>query len=374
MRSGADARVVANALILGEKPTGLGIYASAVARALAEAGERVVVYTSRPELIGRCTIELRRVPAWVRPEHGAAGHIVRLLWIQTVLVARLHAERPRVLLNLAPEGPLFARVPQITTVPDLLPLRFPDEYPRLRYYFRYILPWLLRRSASVAVVSEATRRDVRRFFSNVDDGKIFVAPGGCDHRRFSPDGPKARAGPEPYVLYVGNVLPHKNLERLVAAFAAATRRIPARLVIRGSGPAGYVARILEAIGRERISDRVDWEPYVAPEALPALYRGARVLLLPSLHEGFGLTLLEAMGCGTPVVTSNVASMPEVVGEAGLLVNPLDVWELAEAIERVLRDDGLAEDLRERGLERARLFSWDRTAALFQRAIRGAMAG
>jgi glycosyltransferase involved in cell wall biosynthesis len=112
--------------------------------------------------------------------------------------------------------------------------------------------------------------------------------------------------------------------------------------------------------------RVDWQPYAADERSP--HRGARALVLPSLHEGFGLTALEAMACGTPVVAAGVSSIPEVVGDAGVLVDPLDPASIAAGLCRILTEDGLAKDLRQRGLERAALFSWEATARAVQQAI------
>jgi glycosyltransferase involved in cell wall biosynthesis len=365
----SEVLIAINAAVVGERPTGLGVYAVNAIRALAALGERLLVYTSRPESIAAPGAEVRRVSAAVRPERGRLGHLARLLWVQLGLRTRLRRDRPAVLLSLMPEGLFFPPVPQVATVHDLLPLYYPREYPRQQYYFRYYIPAVLRRSRAVITISEASRKEIIRVYG-VAAEKVHVALCGYDARRFTPYGPEFNAnGFDPYALYVGNVLPHKNLGRLVDAFAAVSGRMPGRLVIRGWGKRRHVEALRARIARHELEDRVDWQPYAGDEELPALYRGARMLLLPSLAEGFGLTALEAMACGTPVITSNTSSLPEVVGDAGLLVDPRDTTAIAEAIGRLLSDDRLAKELRERGLARAPRFTWGRVGRVVQGAIR-----
>jgi glycosyltransferase involved in cell wall biosynthesis len=365
--------IAINAAIVGERPTGLGVYALSLIRSLAALGERLLVYTSRPDLMGEFGVDVRRVSAALRPERGARGHLARLVWVKTGLRARCARAHPRALLNLMPEGLLWTGVPQVTTVHDLLPLLYPAEYPRQQYYFRHYVPAVLRASRAVIVISESTRRDLLHFH-DVPPEKIHVVLSGYDGNRFVPDGPVASPGAEPYVLCVGNVMPHKNLLRLIEAFAMLAPRLPVRLVLRGWGRASHVRDLQAAIQRLGLERRIDWQPYASHDELPALYRGARVLTLPSLHEGFGLTALEAMACGTPVVASGVSSIPEVVGNAAVLVDPLDPASIAEGLSRVLTDDRLAKSLRERGLERATQFSWTSTARKVQQALARAIGG
>ena len=372
MLAGAGAAVAVNAAILGDRPTGLGLYAVNLIRALDAQGERLAVYTSRPDLITAPHATLERVPAALRPERGAAGHLLRLLWVQTSLRQRIQRAGARLLLNVTPEGLFAPPVSQVTTVHDVLPLRYPTEYPRQQYYFRYYVPAVLRASRVVLVVSQSTRRDVLRLYG-VPPEKIHVVMAGYESDRFTPDGPAADPVGSPYALYVGNVMPHKNLLRLVEAFARVAKRLPLTLVLRGSGRAPHVRALRQRIDALSLGDRVDWRPYEPPEQLPALYRGARMLLLPSLYEGFGLTALEAMACGTPVVTSNVSSLPEVVGDAALLVDPEDTAAMAAAMARIIDDHAIAKTLRERGPARAQAFSWENTARAVQHAMSQALA-
>lgn len=367
-----DGPIAINAAIVGQRPTGLGFYALHLISGLAALGEQLVVYTSRPDLIAGPLTVAERVSAAMRPERGAWGHLRRLLWVQTGLRARARRANARVLLNLMPEGLLGPGLPQVTTVHDLLPLLYPSEYPRQQYYFRHYVPAVLRASRAVIVISESTRRDLLRFY-DVAPEKIHVVLSGYDAERFIPEGPAIEPGPEPYLLYVGNVMPHKNLGRLMEAFALVVRRLPAHLVLRGWGRPRHVRALQQRIAALGLEGRVDWRPYAEDEELIALYRGARALVLPSLHEGFGLTALEAMACGTPVVAAGVSSIPEVVGDAGVLVDPLDSESIAAGLGRILTDDSLCKDLRERGLQRAGHFSWEATARAVQQAVARAVA-
>jgi glycosyltransferase involved in cell wall biosynthesis len=364
------AALAVNAAIVGERPTGLGIYGLQLIDALDALGERLTVFTSCPEAVTAPHARVVRVSARIRPERGASGHLARLVWTQSALRAHVRRLRPSALLNLMPEGLLAPPVPQVTVIHDVLPLRYPAEYPRQQYYFRHYVPAVLAASRRIIVSSESTRRDILHFYPRVPADRLRVVAPGCDPGRFAP-GPPAEA-PPPYALYLGNVMPHKNLGRLVEAFARVCAHADVRLVMRGWGRRPNVDDLRARIARLGIGDRVDWAPYADGAALPGLYRGARMLLLPSLYEGFGMTALEAMACGTPVVTSAVSSMPEVVGEAAVLVDPEDVAAIAGAMTRLFTDDALAEDLRARGLSRAKLFSWETTGRAVQGAVREAV--
>jgi glycosyltransferase involved in cell wall biosynthesis len=162
-------------------------------------------------------------------------------------------------------------------------------------------------------------------------------------------------------------MPHKNLIRLVEAFAA-TKVPSSRLVICGWGRHPCVQALQTRIAALELGSRVDWHPYVSDAELLRLYRGARMLLLPSLYEGFGLTALEAMACGTPVIAGNLSSLPELVGDAAVMVDPTDPGGIADAIDRLFADDCLVAELSARGLARSRLFPWERTAATLRTVL------
>jgi glycosyltransferase involved in cell wall biosynthesis len=366
--SARDDDIAVNATVVGERPTGLGVYTMRLITALDRLGERLTVFTSRPDAIDAPRSRVEQVTSATRPERGARGHLRRLLWTQTGLRFALRARPPRALLNPVAEGLIGARIPQVTVIHDVLPLRYPAEYRLQQPYLRHYVPRVLASSAAVVVNSECTRRDVLAVYRLRPD-KVHVALCGFDERRFFPDPADAPRQTDPYALFVGNVLPHKNLARLVEAFAAARARRPFRLVIRGGGRPEHVSALRARIDALGVGAHVDWQPWAGDDELLTLYRGARMLVLPSLYEGFGLPALEAMACGTPVIVSNVASLPEVVGDAAVFVDPEDVGSISAAMTRLLSDDALAKELRGRGLARARSFSWERTARQVQAVLR-----
>jgi glycosyltransferase involved in cell wall biosynthesis len=357
-----SARVGVNASIVGENPTGLGIYSINLAGALDQIRDDLVIYTSYPEALGGIRGRLVGAPAAVRPGRGFLGHVVRLAWLQTVLRLRARADGLSLLLNTVPEGILGSGIPQVTVVHDVLPLFFPGEYPRQQYYFRHFVPRILRASRIVVADSESTRWSIVRSYG-LPPEKVRVIPPGYDPRTFFSNGfdPFAAPQDEPYLLYVGNLLPHKNLLRLLDAVSILRRRRTCRLVVRGEGRTAHVRAVQERVEVLGLTGAVTFLGYTGERELRDLYVHAACLVLPSLGEGFGLPILEAMACGTPVVTANTSSLPEVAGDAALLVDPNDAVGLADAVHRVLTDRDLREDLRRRGFERAALFSWRRTA-------------
>jgi glycosyltransferase involved in cell wall biosynthesis len=356
-------RIAVNASILGERPTGLGIYTSNLVRELSQLLPGMIVYTSAPGALGAEPGQVRRVSPMVRPERRMLGHGLRIAWLGTRLPARLRREGVGLLLNTVPEGCMTAGIPQVTVVHDLLPLLYPEEYPRQQYYFRWLVRRVLWLSRLVIADSESTRRDIVSAYGLPED-RLRVVPAGYDKRVFHPGRTAETAhdpGRLPYILFVGNLLPHKNILRLLDAFSLVARRAPCRLIIRGEGHPTFIREISARIATLSSGRLVEVRSYALPEQLGELYRGARLLVLPSLSEGFGLTALEAMACGVPVIASNTSSVPEVVGDAGILVDPTDTVALGDAMYKVLTSEALRRELSARGLERARRFSWRRTA-------------
>jgi glycosyltransferase involved in cell wall biosynthesis len=368
----ADARLAINASIVGGNPTGLGIYSIKLIRALDEIRSDFFVYASSGGAFGSLRARTGRVPRATRPDYGARGHVIRLLWLQGALRLWLSKTGAQGLLNTVPEGVLRSPVPQVTVVHDLLPLRFPPEYPRQQYYFRFLVPRILKDSRLVVADSEHTRSDILEHYG-VPAGKVKVIYPGYDSSAFfcsEPNSPP-RHRQDPYILYVGNLLPHKNLPRLLDAFALLRRRRPCRLIIRGEGRPAYARLLRERLESLGLRDAVTFAGYAGEDGLRQLYSNAACLVLPSLGEGFGLPVLEAMACGTPVITASASSLPEVAGDAALMVDPYDALGLADAMYRTLTDSGLREDLRERGLRRVSAFTWRRTALEFSRELDGA---
>jgi len=226
-----------------------------------------------------------------------------------------------------------------------------------------------RKADRVLTVSEASKRDILHY-TGVAADKVTVIPNGLDARFAAvPDAAAIDRVQQrfqldhPFVLYVGNIKPHKNLERLIAAFAAARPDGPdgLKLVVIGDETSNYPS-VRQAVHRHRLDKHVRFFGFQPAPTLVIFYRLARAFVFPSLYEGFGLPPLEAMANLTPVVTSNVSSLPEVAGGAALLVDPYDVTSIADGIRRAVTDEPLRQALIARGSERARHFSWTKSAA------------
>jgi len=311
-------KIAVNASIVDPMLSGLGVYTVNLLRQLAQLHDDLVVYTSCPEVCGICPTKIRRISPKVQPLRGRKGHVWRLLWTQANLPWRVLADQATILVSPVPEGALFALVPQVVVVHDVLPLRFPQEYPRQQHYFRYFVPMALRRSRAIVADSENTKGDIVAWYG-IQGDRIRVVPAGYDESRFrtgiDAQGVKQRYGLGAYLLYVGNLLPHKNLRRLLNAFALVSTRFPQRLVIAGKKDGRYYPALEAETKALGLAERVSFLDYVSPDELPALYAGADCFILPSLYEGFGLPILEAMACGTPVIAAHAGSLPEVTDKA-----------------------------------------------------------
>ena len=291
------------------------------------------------------------------------------------IVRRLRAaEAPLHLANhhLSRYGPLVGR-PYVVTVHDLI--RYLDrnrEEPLIHRPNRRDRLYIgldvggIRRAAAVIVPSEATKRDVVGLLG-VSEERIAVVYEGVDHEVFRPT--ERRAAGSPYLLFVGSEHPRKNLATVFRALARLKRerRFTSLKLVKVGAPGGREAPFrAQTLARLRASglasEDVVFVEHATPEELVAYYSGAACFLLPSLYEGFGLPPLEAMACGCPVIVSDTPALREVAGEAACVVPATDDRTLAEAIAAVVADEGLARDLRSRGLAHARRFSWERTAA------------
>jgi glycosyltransferase involved in cell wall biosynthesis len=271
----------------------------------------------------------------------------------------------------------------VVTIHDCIHLRFPQYLPnRLGYaYARSSLWTAAHRSDRVLTVSEASKRDILRYF-RVPPSKIEVIYNAIDERfeHTPPEDEVARVREryqlnDPFVLYAGNIKPHKNLERLIESFHTLRRGgfENVKLLIIGDEISKY-ATLRRAVHKYKLHKHVRFFGFVPDQTLAALYRLAAVFVFPSLYEGFGLPPLEAMASGTPVITSNVSSLPEVVGDAAILIDPYEPDAIADAMRRVLTDPALRASLRERGLARVRQFSWERSISRVREIYGEVLAG
>jgi len=280
----------------------------------------------------------------------------------------LHRERPDVYHAPHYVLPAAVRCPSVVTIHDCIHLMFPQYLPnRAAYAYARGSMWVsARRSDRILTVSQASKRDILHFF-NVPPDKVVVVYNAIDeHFRAEPSEEHVARVRERYqldhafVLYVGNIKPHKNLVRLIEAFSQLRRHHDDLTLLIIGDEISKLPALRRAVHRHQLHKHVRFLGYLNDDTLTVLYRLASVFVFPSLYEGFGLPPLEAMACGTPVVTSNVSSLPEVTGDAAVLVDPYDVDAIADGVRRVLEDPALAADLRRRGLQRAREFSWERS--------------
>jgi glycosyltransferase involved in cell wall biosynthesis len=289
----------------------------------------------------------------------------------------LRRERPDVYHAPHYVLPAAVRCRSVVTIHDCIHLMFPQYLPnRAAYAYARASMWAAaRRSDRILTVSEASKRDILSLF-NVKPEKIVVVYNAIDeHFSATPSEEHVARIRERYqldhkfVLYVGNIKPHKNLVRLIEAFSELRRtHDDLKLLIIGDEISKLPA-LRRAVHRNKLHKYVRFLGYLKDDTLTVLYRLASVFVFPSLYEGFGLPPLEAMASGTPVVTSNVSSLPEVTGDAAVLVDPYDVDSIGDGMRRILDDPRLAEELRLKGLKRAREFSWERSVEKTQRVYR-----
>jgi len=260
-------------------------------------------------------------------------------------------------------------------VHDLIPLRFPKPNSPLTPYFRYYIPQILTQAQHILCNSTATARDITDFY-HIPAAKITPIPLAYDANHFRPlcaplrqplrpsAFPKqphpATSAPNPYFLYIGRHDPYKNLHQLINAFAKLPNGGDYELWIAGSSDKRYTPKLQAQANHLGLSHQVKFLNYVPYNQLPILLNNAIALIFPSLWEGFGLPVLEAMACGTPVITSNLSALPEVAGDAAILVNPYNTSELAAAMYSIATDNQLRSRLSTLGLQRARQFSWAKT--------------
>lgn len=303
---------------------------------------------------------------------------IRILWEQSVLPLRLAKLRPHLLHSTAYVSPLAWPGKTVVTIYDLSFLRFSEAFNRgNRLYLSTMTRLSARRARRVVVISESTARDVVRLLG-VPRERIDVTLLAADahYRPLSADEvARFRAAndlPERFIFYVGTLEPRKNLAGLLRAYA----RLPQpRVPLYVAGGAGWrfspIFQVVAELGLER---DVRFLGFVPEDQLPHWYNAARLFAYPSVYEGFGLPVLEAMACGTPVITSNVASLPEVAGDAAEMVDPHDHAALAAAVQRVLDDDGRHESMRAAGIAQAARFTWARMAEQTVRSYERAIGG
>ena len=320
-----------------DQPTGIGVYANAVLPAL-QSFDHVFV-----------------------PGGGSGGsqqRLRRLAWSQFQLPRLARKSKADLIFTPAPEGYLGEQtVPQVVMVHDLRPLSHP-EHSMQSVYFQSWVPPLLKQSSLVLTNSNFTASEIRRTIGLPQD-KIRVTPLGFDSEHFYPSNVIEPCHDRPYFLHVGQPYPHKNIRRLLHAFVEIASEYPdIDLLLAGKSHDPETKRLKKQVNAYGIENRVKFVHYVSYAQLPDLYRGALGFVFPSLWEGFGLPILEAMACGTPVITSYGSATEEVAANNALLVNPYCSDQIYHSMKEILLKEGLRKKLIKNGLSHVSDFSWE----------------
>lgn len=369
-------RILIDATPLPAQRVGVGSYVTSLVGSLGARGDvELHVLVKRRDVEELAAL----APGATMHAAGPRSRPSRIVWEHTALPRWARRVRSGVFHGPHYTLPGGLPCPAVVTFHDPTFFTHPELHERAKVsYFRRAARLGARRASRVIAVSEYARRGAIEH-AGVPEDRIEVVPLGVDHGRYTPTaGPdderlRARTGVVgPYVLWVGALEPRKDVPTLVSAFAELVADGLDHTIVLVGPRAWGAAAIGEAIERSGVADRVVRTGYVTEDEKIALYRGADAFVYPSIAEGFGLPVLEAMACGTPVITTTGSAPEEVAGDAAVLVAPQDTAELREAIRRVLGDASLAGDLRRRGPERARAFTWDRTAEATMRTYEHAV--
>jgi len=352
---------------------GIGRYTRELVRALAKVDEHnhYHLFSARPPRVLPVPDPLPAAtnfhyhPAWL------SERWLYRLWYRLRLPLPVQWATGRLDLFHSPDfvlPPVRGSIPTLLTVHDLSFIHYPETFPAgLVAYLNAVVPWSIGRATHILADSQVTKDDLISLW-NVPDSRITVLYSGVD-RRFRPvTEQKALAavrrkyglGQAPYILSVGTLQPRKNYQMLIRAFRPLAAEGPHNLIIAG-GKGWLYDEMLAEVERQDLIGRVHFIGFVADGDLPALYSGATLFAFPSLYEGFGLPLLEAMACGVPVLTSNTSSLPEVAGKAAVLLSPLEETTWRDGMSQLLDDTALRTHLVAEGFRQARRFTWRQAA-------------
>jgi len=303
------------------------------------------------------------------PPEIIVGLVKNIFWKQIYLPLVSLIKKADLLLCLDPVGPVFSPCPTILVIYDLT--FFHREIKRNRWsrYWHVMVPLCVKRARKVVTFAEATKQDLVRHLK-IPEEKIAVTVVGHKDGLGVISDPEKQSGirkkyslQEAFILFVGSILPKRNVRTLVKAYKLFRDRgeFDHKLILVGSTDTDEYRFVMEEVTQLGLDDEIIFLGYVPDEELRLLYNAASLYIYPSLSEGIGLTVLEAMACGTPVITSNTSSLPEVAGDAAILIDPTSPAEMAQAMTKVLNDRTLQKEMREKGFYRTQQFSWVQVA-------------
>ncbi|MEM9507260.1 MAG: glycosyltransferase family 1 protein, partial [Cyanobacteria bacterium P01_E01_bin.35] len=340
-----------NLAVLFDRPTGIATYAQNIINSL---------NSLQPILLSAQTFpgfKQYAIADNMSPAQGTKGHLRRLLWTQFQLPQIYRELQADLIYSPIPEAPLYSQTRYVVMAHDLIPLRFPRQTSPLTNYFRYVVPSVLHQAEHIICNSQATASDLNKYYG-IAAHKITSILLGYDTANFYPRD-QAADTQSPYFLYLGRQDPYKNLTGLIKAFAAFPDQ-DYHLAIAGSTDPRFTPKLQQQAEELGITNRIQWLNYLSYQELPIVISNAVALVLPTFWEGFGLPVLEAMACGTPVITSNLASLPEITGDAAILINPDNTKAITSAMIDLSQDTVMRSQLRQLSIKQAQKFSWKKT--------------
>lgn len=356
-------QLLVNLPILFSQPTGIATYAANLFPQLQPLNPTLLISPIATKHFPLASeFSCYPIPGDLTPAQGTKGHFRRLLWTQFQLPHIHHNLKSSLLFSPIPEAPIYTNCRYVVMVHDLIPLRFPKRFSPLTPYFRYYIPQVLSQSQHILCNSTSTARDIIDFYQ-IPASKItpILLGYNTNHFRSRESGVGSQeSGKSPYFLYVGRHDPYKNIHRLIDAFVAMPNCRDYQLWIAGSSDPRYTPILQAKVEELNLTNQIQFLDYVTYDQLPIIINGAIAVVFPSLWEGFGFPVLEAMACGTPVITSNLSSLPEVAGDAAILINPYNTSEITEAMTAIVTDNNLRSRLSHLSLARANQFSWEKT--------------
>jgi glycosyltransferase involved in cell wall biosynthesis len=351
-----DSKVIINLSHLLSNATGISNYTKNVFPYLKEINPILLISEMYPEF------NCHSIPNNLTSAYGTKGHFNRLAWTQFQLPKIYKELKSQLIFSPIAEAPLWSRCRSVVMVHDFIPLRFPKRFSPLTPYHRYYVPQVLKQSEHLICNSQSTAQDIVKF-CGISANKITPILLAYDSNHFRPvreEESQSRSHNPPYFLYIGRHDPYKNISRLISAFAHLNSNREYQLWLSGPSDPRYTPGLKRQVQELGIADRVKFLDYVPYDDLPNIISGAIALVFPSLWEGFGLPVLEAMACGTPVITSNLSSLPEVAGDAAILIDPYRIEKITDAMQAIANDTRLRSHLSQLGLQRAKQFSWEKT--------------
>ncbi|MBN3899015.1 MAG: glycosyltransferase family 4 protein [Nostoc sp. NOS(2021)] len=342
-------QLIINLSILLSQPTGIGNYAQNLFPYLKSFQPTLLVAQKYPDF------DCYPIPSNLTPDHGTKGHLNRLLWTQFQLPKIYKNLKSSLLFSPLPEAPLYTDCRFVVTSFDMIPLRFGRRFSPLTPYHRYYTPQVLKQAQHIICISQTTAKDITDFYQ-IPASKITPIPLAHDRTHFHYLNLPTRN----YFLYIGRQDPYKNIQRLISAFAALPNCEDYELWLVGPIDSRYTPTLKVQVAELGVINQVKFLDYVPYGELPKIINQAIALVFPSLWEGFGLPVLEAMACGTPVITSNLSSLPEVAGDAAILINPYNTGEITEAMQAIATDLELRSRLSSQGITHSQQFSWEKT--------------